>query len=80
MSELEKRQQEIIQEANQYAHKKGYSKLTDVALNHFFVKKIAELELKIEALEAPKISGDTRIGGQIPNVPQQDRTVIDKGE
>ncbi len=64
MSELERREKEIVQEANEYAHKLGYSKTTEPALNRFFVKKIAELELKIEALEATKISGDTRIGGQ----------------
>lgn len=55
MSELEKREQEIAKQFNEYAYSLSGIKPRESALNYFFVKKIAELELKIEALESTNI-------------------------
>lgn len=63
MSELEKREKEIIEEAKcekLYDSDSPYVNNVELLL----IKKIAELQLRLEALEATKISGDTRIGGQ----------------
>lgn len=61
MSELEKRIEELNSEFNEdiITHDNFRQKF-----DNFLLSKIAELQLKIEALEATKISGDTRIGGQ----------------
>lgn len=54
MSELEKRQQEIRTECNDYLRSSNNIIPRDSATIRFLIKKIAELELKIDALENGK--------------------------